>query len=161
ESIVYENSMDRMTGRDLKFYCFYGKVGLILEIIRYPEIRHCWWTRDFKRVTTGKYDESLFSGDAVSPEELQMIEQLSEEIPAPFVRIDFLQSENGLVFGEFTPKPGNYDDFDLKTDQLLGDYYIEAEARLIKDLLKGKTFPEYEQFVQSLKKEKREPKINA
>src|SRR5699024_2642345 len=57
ESIVYENSMDRMTGRDLKFYCFYGKVGLILEIIRYPEIRHCWWTRDFKRVTTGKYDE--------------------------------------------------------------------------------------------------------
>lgn len=161
EQLIYENKKQLLPARDIKFYSFYGKVGLILEIVRDPEIRHAWWTRDGRRIDTGKYEATLFTGQGVSQEEIDKVEHLSKAIPAPFMRIDFLQSEDGLVFGEFTPKPGNYDDFDLKTDQLLGDYYIEAEARLIKDLLKGKTFPEYEQFVQSLKKEKREPKINA
>ena len=150
EQLIYENKAEKVPARDVKFYCFYGKVGIILEIIREPEVRHCWWTADGKRVSAGKYDESLFAGLGVSEEELKMAEDLSKQIPAPFIRIDFLKGENGLVFGEFTPKPGNYDEFDDETDRLLGDYFLEAEAKLINDLIEGKQFENYHQFITKL-----------
>lgn len=150
ENIIYENESERLTGRDYKFYCFYGKIGLILEIVRYPEIRHCWWTRDMERMSVGKYDETLFSGLGVSQEELEMVEKLSKEIPAPFIRIDFLRSENGMVFGEFTPKPGNYDEFNEKTDKLLGDMYLEAESHLLQDLLNNKEFTHFKQLEEEM-----------
>src|SRR5690606_3295562 len=50
EQLIYENEKQLIPARDLKFYSFYGKVGLILEIVRNPEIRHAWWTRDGKRI---------------------------------------------------------------------------------------------------------------
>lgn len=153
EEIIYENSKEKIPARDVKFYSFYGKTGIILEIIRYPEVRQCWWTADGKRVRTGKYDEDLFEGKGVTAEELEMVAQISSHIPAPFIRIDFLRSENGLVFGEFTPKPGNYDEFDEPTDRWLGDYFLDAQGRLMNDLLKGKQFTAYEEFVEGLKTE--------
>lgn len=155
EELIYENKADLLPARDIKFYSFYGKVGLILEIVRDPEIRHAWWTVDGRRITTGKYDASLFAGQGVTEEEIAQVEALSKAIPTPFMRIDFLRSEEGLVFGEFTPKPGNYDEFDRKTDQLLGDYFIEAEARLWLDLLNGKTFPEFTSFLATHKREQK------
>src|SRR5699024_1612336 len=44
EEVIYEDKQTFKKGRDLKFYMFYGKVGVILEIVRYPELRQCWWT---------------------------------------------------------------------------------------------------------------------
>lgn len=140
EELILEDKQGKIPARDIKFYCFYGKVGLILEIVRYPELKHCWWTRNGERVATGKYGESLFKGIGVNEEEIQLVERMSAEIPAPFIRIDFLRSDTGLVFGEFTPKPGNYDEFDTPTDQWLGDYFLDAQGRLTKDLLNGKEF---------------------
>lgn len=147
EQLMYENKAEKTPARDVKFYCFYGKVGIILEIVRDPEVRQCWWTANGKRVSTGKYDESLFHGIGVTEEELHMAQTISEKIPAPFIRIDFLRSEDGLVFGEFTPKPGNYDEFDEATDKWLGDYFLEAQGRLSDDLLNGKDFTEYKDFI--------------
>src|SRR5699024_9176705 len=146
--------------RYLNFYSLYGKVGLILEIVRDPEIRHTWWTRDGKRIGTGKYDATLFAGQGVTESEIEQVERLSNAIPAPFMRIDFLQSESGLVFGEFTPKPGNYDDFDKATDAWLGDYFVQAEGRLINDLLNGKKFTEYKQFIEVIEERNEKLKIN-
>lgn len=160
EQLIYENKKQIIPARDLKFYSFYGKVALVLEIVRDPEIRHAWWTRDGKRIGTGKYDATLFAGQGVAEEEIEQVEQLSAAVPAPFLRIDFLKSESGLVFGEFTPKPGNYDEFDMETDAWLGDYFVEAEARLVEDLLNGKTFPEYTRFVEEIEEEKAGWKIN-
>lgn len=148
EQLVYEDRTEQQPARDIKFYSFYGKVGLILEIVRDPEIRQCWWTVSGERIGTGKYEESLFHGLGVNSEEIAMAEKISSEVPVPFLRIDFLRGENGLVFGEFTPKPGNYDEFDQQTDQLLGDYFLDAEARLIDDLLQGKAFHTYKELVQ-------------
>ncbi len=74
----------------------------------------------------------LFNGLGVTEEEVKMAEQISKKIPAPFIRIDFLRGEDGLVFGEFTPKPGNYDEFDDETDRILGDYFLKAETKLIE-----------------------------
>lgn len=149
EELVVEDFEKKIPARDLKFYSFYGKVGLILEITRYPELRQCWWTRDGKRIRTGKYEEQLFKGDGVTEEEIAFIEQLSKKIPAPFVRIDFLKSEEGLIFGEFTAKPGNYDDFNEQIDRQLGDYYLEAEINLTNDLFSNKQFNEFNQFLRS------------
>jgi hypothetical protein len=99
-------------------------------------------------VRTGKYDEDLFKGQGAIQSELDLASDISLKIPAPFIRIDFLRSDNGLVFGEFTPKPGNYDDFDEKTDKWLGDYFLEAQGRLNNDLLYGKDFSAFQQFAQ-------------
>src|SRR5699024_340527 len=137
----------KVPARDIKFYCFYGKVGLILEITRFPERNHCWWTVTGERVRTGKYDEDLFKGEGVSWEEIDLARNISLKIPAPFIRIDFLRSEKGLIFGEFAPKPGNYDEFDELTDKWMGDYFLEAQGRLMNDLLKGKVFQEYKEII--------------
>lgn len=150
EEFILDHYETRKQANDLKFYCFYGKVGVILEINRYPERKHCWWTRTGERIRTGKYDEDLFLGEGVSEKELVMVEMISSKIPAPFIRIDFLRSGNELVFGEFTAKPGNYDEFNDEIDRLLGDYYLAAEARLTNDLLTGKQFPEFTEFCKTL-----------
>lgn len=148
EELITENNEIRIPARDVKFYCFYGKVGIVLEIIRYPELKYCWWTSDGARVSTGKYDYSSFEGKGITEDELKMAEEISKEIPAPFIRIDFLRGKDGLVFGEFTPKPGNYDEFDNPTDKWLGNFYLEAEARLEKDLIKGKSFHNFRQLLE-------------
>ncbi len=46
EELIYENRREKVPARDVKFYCFYGKVGIILEIVREPEVRHCWWNAE-------------------------------------------------------------------------------------------------------------------
>src|SRR5699024_12747906 len=48
EELILEDKENKTPGSDIKFYCFYGKVGLILEINRYPELKYCWWTADGK-----------------------------------------------------------------------------------------------------------------
>jgi hypothetical protein len=85
------------SGRDLKFYCFYGRVELVLEIQRNPETRYAWWDREGRRVDTGKYSDKLMSGSGLVPGDVETAERVSCEIPAPFMRIDFLRSTNGLV----------------------------------------------------------------
>jgi TupA-like ATPgrasp len=151
EQLILEDRQKKLPGRDLKFYCFYGKVGLILEIVRFPELKYCWWTAEGKRISTGKYDDELFHGQGASNEEIALASSISKEIPAPFIRIDFLRSEEGLVFGEFTPKPGNYDEFDKATDQWLGDYFLDAENRLMQDLLQGKQFAYFNRLLSDVK----------
>ncbi|WP_067841018.1 ATP-grasp fold amidoligase family protein [Amphibacillus sediminis] len=129
--------------RDLKFYSFYGEVALILEVERFPENRYCWWDGDGKRVITGKYDNDLFIGKGVTNAQIEIAKAISLELPVPFMRIDFLAADKRFVFGEFTPKPGNYEEFDYQTDQRLGKYFVEAEQRLYHDFSQGKVFKNY------------------
>lgn len=140
EELVCEDDAQHTPARDLKFYCFYGKVGLILEVVRYPQIRHCFWTSDGKPTDTGAYANSRFEGKGFTPDMLGLAERLSREIPAPFMRIDFLCTQAGMWFCEFTPRPGGAWNYDRSTDRLLGDYYLDAEGRLINDLLAGRSF---------------------
>lgn len=156
EELILEDNKEGVPARDLKFYCFYGKIGLVLEVKRYPEVKYCWWTPDGHRVFTGKYSEDFFEGKGFSKADLELVQTVSSQVPAPFMRIDFLQSKDGLVFGEFTPKPGNYDQFDKRTDQLLGEYYLEAEARLLEDLISGKEFIHFKKIVANVNNRERE-----
>ena len=133
--------------RDLKFYCFYGKTGIIHEVKRLPESRHCWWDASGNEIITGKLENRRFKGEGFTDDELELAEKVSLKIPAPFIRIDFLKGKYGLFFGEFTPRPGSYHTFNKPTDTLLGHLYLEAEARLTEDLLNGKSFDAYKQTV--------------
>lgn len=147
EEIIYEDVEKKKPGRDLKFYCFYGKVALVLEIVRFPEARYCMWTADGEKINTGVYS-SLFDGDGVSEEQLELASKISSEIPAPFIRIDFIKSYDGLVFGEFTARPGTFDRLNNMADKWLGDYFLDAEERLLSDLLSGKRFEKFQSFCQ-------------
>jgi hypothetical protein len=149
EEFIYDRERHK-PAKDLKFYCFYGRVGLVLEIERFPNIKYCWWNRSGYRIHTGKYENQLFEGEGFTKDELELVEKLSGELPVPFMRIDFLKTSKEFVFGEFTPKPGNYDEFNEKTDQLLGEMYLEAEYKLIDDLIKGKKFSHFKEIYQKV-----------
>jgi hypothetical protein len=150
EELIMESKQEKLPASDIKFYCFYGQVGLILEITRVPKPKYCWWTVTGERVRTGKYDQDLFKGSGVSNAEIDLAKEISLKVPAPFIRIDFLRSEDGLIFGEFTPKPGNYDDFDEPTDKWLGDLFLEAQGNLNNDLLDGKEFKDFKKYMKNL-----------
>lgn len=92
---------------DLKMLTFYGKVALVQEATRMPT-RLCYYDRGGKKVSTGRYEDRLFPGTGLTPDYIELAEEVSLKVPIPFMRIDFLKSVNGPVFGEFTPKPGNF-----------------------------------------------------
>ncbi|SDB81258.1 Glutathione synthase/RimK-type ligase, ATP-grasp superfamily [Pelagirhabdus alkalitolerans] len=146
EELILKDHYSKESARDIKFYAFYGKVELILEIDRNQGLHYCWWDREGKRVKTGKYDNYLFVGEGVSEDEITMVEKMSKEIPSPFMRIDFLRQNDELVFGEFTPKPGNYADFSRTIDQKLGTAFNRAEVCLNEDLLRGRYFEKYKKL---------------
>jgi hypothetical protein len=140
---LYDDDKTGGPARDIKCYTFYGKTALILEITRSPETAYCWWTPEGERMNTGKYSESLMEGSGIRQEELEAASRLSGALPAPFCRFDFLRTTEGLVFGECTPKPGNYDQFNEKIDTALGEAFLDAEERLFQDLLNGATYPHW------------------
>ncbi|TVP86779.1 MAG: hypothetical protein EA344_03100 [Alkalicoccus sp.] len=143
EKLYYAEDETGGPARDIKCYTFYGKTVLILEITRSPETAYCWWTPEGERVNTGKYSESLMEGSGIRQEELEAAARLGGALPAPFCRFDFLRTTEGLVFGECTPKPGNYDQFNEKIDTALGEAFFDAEERLFQDLLNGVTYPHW------------------
>ncbi|MCC5809420.1 MAG: hypothetical protein JJU06_03520 [Ectothiorhodospiraceae bacterium] len=149
EQLVLEDTSSGVPGRDLKFYCFYGEVGLVLEVKRDDGLQYCEWDGQGREVFSGKYDHVRFSGEGVTPEQLALASRMSAEIPAPFLRLDFLRSElapAGMVFGEVTPRPGNYHAFNDEVDRVLGELYLAAEARLLHDLVaRKKVFTVYDQ----------------
>jgi hypothetical protein len=143
EELITEESNPLTAARDLKFYCFYGRVELVLEIVRDPVTRYCFWDKDGKLKNVGGFEDRLFEGRGFTPEMLKTAERISAEIPAPFMRIDFHNTGSELVFCEFTPTSGAIWDYGRETDQFLGERYLEAEARLLGDLLSGKRFTVY------------------
>ncbi|WP_147803691.1 ATP-grasp fold amidoligase family protein [Alkalicoccus halolimnae] len=141
EKLYYADEDTGEPARDIKCYTFYGKTALILEITRSPETAYCWWTPDGERVDTGKYTGSLMEGKGILREELDAAARLGAALPAPFCRFDLLRTTEGLVFGECTPKPGNYDQFNETIDIALGEAFLDAEERLFQDLVNGASYP--------------------
>lgn len=133
--------------RDLKFYCFYGVCGLVLEIVRGPKTRYCFYDRSGEIVDTGRYSGSTFRGEGFTEDQVKLAEMVSSEVPAPFLRIDFLRASEkkraGMVFGEVTPVPGGYETFNEGFDVQLGRMWAEAEVRLFNDLMEGKEFENF------------------
>lgn len=132
---------------DVKLYCFYGKIEIILEILRYPETSIRFTNASGERLRTGvNIYPDTFSGETYNPEILNLAKKISENIPAPFISIDFITAGDFFCFGEFTPRPGIYTDYNSKIDNQLGIAFIEAEARLFKDMTDRKRFHAFEEY---------------
>lgn len=136
---------------DLKFYCFYGEIGVVLEVSRYPEWRYAYFDgslspidlRNESRPAFKSLSDTSVYGNGLSEENLEIVRSLSLEIPVPFMRLDFLNSDDGLVFCEFSSAPGASHDLTRIEDERLGTMYHSAEVRLVSDLLGGKKFLPY------------------
>ncbi|WP_334064978.1 ATP-grasp fold amidoligase family protein [Limimaricola cinnabarinus] len=130
--------------RDIKAYCFYGVVGLVLEVDRSSgRAKYCEFNRDGSILETGRYTEDRFLGSVFSNEVVKVAERVSRNIPSPFVRLDFLMSDDGIFGGEITANPGSFHLFNGHENRRLGIEFIKAEARLFSDLIKGKSFQRY------------------
>ncbi len=137
----YITDADGQNANDVKFSVFYGRIGWVAELVRHPE--NLFYTTDNKgkEIDFGLYRKAKrFRGEAATQEEISLVENISLEIPAPFIRIDFLRGKDGLVFGEFTPRPGSTGYLKKEWDQFYGQMYCEAQARLTADLIAGKKF---------------------
>lgn len=119
---------------DLKFYCFYGEVGFVLEVERANETRYCEWLPDGRLAETGRYADKSFIGNGFTSEQLETAKRISKAIKTPFMRIDFIKSRQAFSFGEFTPRPGQFSSFNKAFDRYLGECYLKAEAKVTKCL---------------------------
>jgi hypothetical protein len=96
-----------------------------------------------KPVETGKYEKPKGEGHGVTQEQIETAKYISLQIPAPYMRIDFLRGHDGIYFTEFCFAPGGFGQFDAETDRRLGYLYLRAEIRLQNDLPGGKAFKHF------------------
>lgn len=140
EELVVGGRDDWAPADDIKCYACYGRVELILQVSRFPQLRRRWVDHHGNVVDTGKYANDYDGSMERIAAAVALAESISSEIPAPFIRVDLLSGRDGLVLGEFTPRPGAYHRFNKSTDTHLGDLFLDAEMRLQRDLLMGKSF---------------------
>ncbi|WP_215900571.1 ATP-grasp fold amidoligase family protein, partial [Acinetobacter soli] len=133
---------------DVKVFCFYGVVKLILVIDRNnSKLRYDWLDENFSRVNTGRFNDSLFNSEFKDQKAIDYAKIISLEIPTPFLRIDFLYTGENLYLGEITPRPGHFHEFNYEYDNLLGFNFVDAQARLISDLMCEKSFKNFKQLI--------------
>lgn len=135
--------VDRMP-HDIKVFCCYGRVVFL-------EIRRDVWNRlgrdGIPRVRTFLPDGTelhaprpfMSAGrDLPGPRDLPAIveaaSRLSAGVRRPFVRIDFYETSNGLVFGEFGKNPQHTPALLPSLDECFGVAYEEAFAAVLNDL---------------------------
>ena len=141
EELILDPSGNLGPPNDLKFYMFYGEVCFVKEVKRAYLKQYCFWDADLNIIDTGKYkDKPIFKGSGFTEEDVETVTAVSLQIPSPFIRLDMFKDNKGLVFGEATPRPGQFHTFNDKYDRILGEAYRRGESRIIKDLLNGKKF---------------------
>ena len=129
---------------DVKVFCFYGE-PVYLEVRRGTQGRASAVTPGtwcFARDGTELHDVRplMQPGDEGTgrPEDLEAVleaaARLSAAIRRPLERLDFFETDGGVVFGEVTPNPGHIPMLVPEWDRRLGEAYERAYARLLRDL---------------------------
>lgn len=126
----------------LQFLTFYGEVALVRETVA-DQGTTCWYDREGNVVRPCATDGGTHSGGGIPAGAVEKAEQISRKVPAPFLAIGALSSEDGLYYGEFNTEPSGIHDFTLAADRILGQRHIEAQARLYADMLGGTAFSVY------------------
>jgi hypothetical protein len=135
---INDNNDKYVIPRDYKFYCFYGKLMIIMQKDANnnnpeKEVKYKYWNENWEDLgeimPIFSYDRRMEKPNS-SRKLIEIVENLSSMIPLPFVRIDMFDSENGPAFGEFTFHPGTYKNYTLEWDQKLGQAYEDAEQRI-------------------------------
>lgn len=143
EELVYPDDGGVYAVDDWKFYCFYGKVGLILQKRKCLDgtIEYKLYDENLEEAkNTGKYIGSVNSDLPLSPGIMKMqdiAKRISLEIPKPFIRVDLYSSLKGVYFGELTPYPGGFSMFWKGWDERLGKMWLDSQERLDRDFRSG------------------------
>ncbi len=144
EELLLADDGDVYALDDWKFYTFYGEIGLILQKHKClnGDIQYKLYDKDLNVVTnTGKYIGKINKELPIAKHIHQMMEdakKLSSMIPRAYMRVDLFSTDQGVVFGEFTPFPGGFSMFWKAWDKYLGQLWLDAEARLELDMRSGK-----------------------
>lgn len=133
---------------DWKAYCFYGEVGLVLQMGRTPGDRprlkfYGPDGRDLGKVRDPERCDLDLPSSPDLPDMVAMARRISLALPMAFIRVDMFDGPDGPLVGELTPTPGGPQMFDRSLDESMGLMWEAAEKRLIDDLLQGRQFPEF------------------
>lgn len=141
EELLRKPGDSRRIPDDFKIYCFYDRAELIMQRdMRQTSTRSEWkfkfWNRDWEDVGPVKYpdryDETL-QRPAHAAELVEAAERLGRQIRLPFIRLDFYDTDRGVVFGEVTLNPGPPEVFSEEADEYLGRHREFAAARLLAE----------------------------
>lgn len=128
---------------DIKVFCFYGEPAY-LEVRKGDQSRAKGTTQQVRTFLPDGTE--LFhirpliepGRDLARPEDFAAIfdasRRLSLAIRRPIERIDFYETDHGLVFGEITQNPGRPPALLPLWDRRFGDIYEDAHARLFDEL---------------------------
>lgn len=134
---------------DLKVYMFYGEPAFIMEIVRGQgeggAAAYCFYDPNGSVIDMGRQNTARLLTTEIPQDLFNNARTLSLESPVPFLRLDFHRGADTSYLGEITPHPGDTyaGDFYDEVDKRLGELFLKAEARLMIDLLNGKTFETY------------------
>lgn len=95
--------------KDYKIYCFNGQIACIWVIDRLSPSTgfSCFYDENWKQMKTviTKYPQGLCEDSPACLSEMIEQAKILSKAYEIFVRIDFYATDNGAVFGEFTPTP--------------------------------------------------------
>lgn len=118
--IIIENMIAKENEdlKDYKFFCFNGKVGIILVCSeRRKKLKETWFDLNWNllELTEGNHE---IDGTIKKPLNLELMIKLSETLSKniPFIRVDFYEVDGKVYFGELTffPQSG-YEKFKPET----------------------------------------------
>lgn len=133
---------------DIKVYCAYGVATQILLIRPAADgvtdrarvaRRYLGPTgADLGEVVAGvTYDHGI-PVPARLTEIVAAARHLSRAVGIPFCRVDFFETPTGFAFGEITRTPGGSQRYTVEHDLVLGEAWLDAQARLNRDLQHGR-----------------------
>lgn len=132
---------------DVKLYSFYGEVAQILLRRRQaggdgrPKVQWRFVDEDGRSLDTGAVDRAVSDDIPVPdrlPEMVQAARHLSRAVGVPFCRVDMYQVGARVLLGEITRAPGGQQRYSQRHDEVLGEHYARARARLDLDLAHGR-----------------------
>ncbi len=129
---------------DIKVFCFYGE-PLYLEVRRGTQARasavppEAWsFAADGTELPCARPLMDHGEEGAGRPHDLEAVVEaaarLSAAIRRPLERLDFFETDDGVIFGEVTQNPGHIPALVPEWDRRLGEAYERAYARLLRDL---------------------------
>lgn len=150
EEFIDEDGTGAHTPMDVKVYTFYGDAPMVLirRVFKHGDPgatfriidRH---GHDIGDIYSGKPIDQTMEPPPRLAETVEIAERLSRAIRAPFSRLDFYNTDDRIVFGEVTPRPGGPQWFGPDLDAVLGDAWERARARYARDIADGMS-PEFQ-----------------
>lgn len=138
---------------DWKVYVFGGRATVTMQRRTGSRDRSQWrfkfWTRGWSDLGAVKYHDRIDPDlpPPTRPEELtEAADRMGRELGLPFIRLDFYDTDRGVVFGEVSSHPGPPEVWDPEIDELLGRHWELAEAHMTATDIAAGRWSQLERF---------------